>query len=310
MAISTLTMTVIICTRNRLPDLLCMLTSLCSQTRYPDEVIIVDSSDAPIRDNEDFKKIGEDLASSMTILYLHTQPGLTFQRNQGIKSARGDVVYFFDDDVILEPTYLEKMQVIFENNPVYLGGMGNIRPLGHYRVSVNLLRALFFCQRNYSHGKFTFSGMSTHALGNQKFSEVQVLSGCCMAFRSLVFNQNLFDERLRFYGYMEDCDFSYRVSREGSLFFNPEAVVQHNESPLNRDKVVTNKAMFIANYSYLFYKNFYAKNRLKLLAYFWTILGLYLEAIFVARDSRWVKGYSKGLWHVLRTRGSCPYVPQ
>jgi GT2 family glycosyltransferase len=305
------TSSVIICTRNRIPDLLCMLVSLAKQTHMPDEVIIVDSSTTPATDNQDFKKIWEAQAFKVTNrIYLHTDPGLTYQRNQGVKAAQGDIIYFFDDDVVLTPDYLEKMQQAFQNKPTYLGGMGNVTNIAPYRPIVNLFRALFFCQRNYAHGNFTPSGMSTHALGNKKFATVEVLSGCCMAFKASVFKKHLFDEKLRFYGYMEDCDFSYRVSLDGPLFFNPNALLEHNESPLNRDKIVDNKAMFIANYTYLFYKNFYPQNRLKIIAYYWTILGLFLEAIFVVRNVQWVRGYIKGLSHAWRHRGTRPYVPE
>lgn len=303
------TASVILCTRNRLPDVLSMLSSLARQTRLPDEVIIVDSSTSPINLDADFNSLWKSSSfAASKCIYIHTAPGLTFQRNEGIKLAHGDVLYFFDDDVILSPHYLENMQNVFENNPSYLGGMGNVVPIGKHKYHVNILRALFFCQRNYASGTFTASGMPTHSLGNTTFGDVEVLSGCCMAFRSSVFARHLFDEKLRFYGYMEDCDFSYRVSRDGLLFYNPQAHLQHNESPLNRDKVVDNKAMFIANYTYLFFKNFYPYNRLKFVAYLWTTLGLFLEALIVVRDINWIKGYCKGLKHVLRHKARMPYV--
>jgi GT2 family glycosyltransferase len=287
-----------------------MLSSLALQTRLPDEIIIVDSSTIPIETIPELAELWQSAAfDNARRIYMHTEPGLTFQRNQGIKQAQGDVIYFFDDDVVLSERYLEHMHSVFENNPHYLGGMGNIVPLSCYKYYVNLMRGLFFCQRNYSSGRFTVSGMPTHSLGNEKFSKVQVLSGCCMAFRSSVFKRHLFDEKLRFYGYMEDCDFSYRVSRDGLLFYNPQAHLQHNESPLNRDKIIDNKAMFIANYSYLFFKNFYPHNRFKFIAYLWTVFGLFLEALVVTCDRNWVQGYCKGLRHVLRHKGKMPYVP-
>ena len=102
------TNSVIICTRNRLKDLLVALQSICMQTVLPDEIIIVDSSDIAIS-KENFPKIN--------LIYKHTSPGLTKQRNEAIDLASGEILYFFDDDVELEPNYIEEMQKIFEKNP-------------------------------------------------------------------------------------------------------------------------------------------------------------------------------------------------
>lgn len=299
---------VIICTRNRISDLLRMLVSLSKQTVSPGEIIVIDSSTVPVIDTMDFKALWNAGIFTCTLMYRHTRPGLTYQRNQGALLAQGEVIYFFDDDVILAVNYLEEMNKVFIEKPQYGGGMGTIFPLGCYRWWINLARALFLLQRNYTHGHFTASGMPTHAYGGVDFKDVEVLGGCCMSFRSEVLKKHTFDEALQFYGYMEDCDFSYRVSRSWPLFYNPRAVLEHCESPLNRDSIVDNKAMFIANYSYLFFKNFYPGRSSKLFAYAWSICGLFLEALFIVRDRRWIRGYAKGLYYAYKNKSQIPYV--
>lgn len=270
---------VIVCTRNRIHDLLCMLDSTAKQTVLPDEIIIVDSSTQPINQDDRFQSIWSQSVFSCKLIYKHTTPGLTYQRNQGVLLAAGDIIYFFDDDVVLSQTYIEEMNRAFHENPAYGGGMGTVSNIGSYKPRVNIPRALFFLQRNYASGKFTVSGMPTHAYGRNEFTTVEVLGGCCMAFRSFVFERYGFDEALHLYGYMEDCDFSYRVSRSWPLFYNPRAQLEHRESPLNRDSVIDNKAMFIANYTYLFFKNFYPKSKWKIGAYWWSIAGLFLKQL-------------------------------
>ena len=126
------------------------------------------------------------------------------------------------------------------------------------------------------------------------FKDVQVLGGCCMAYRSWVFKKHLFDEALERYAYMEDCDFSRRVSYDYPLFFNPEAKLRHLGSPVARDKVIDNRAMYIKNYRYLFFKNFYPKNKWKIVAYWWSIVGLFVQAL-VMWNMDYIKGYWKGL---------------
>ena len=298
---------VIICTRNRPQEVASILTSLKLQTVQPTEILIIDSSSVQTILNPCVAHLWSSFYFPHSqLIYHHTQAGLTYQRNEGVTLSSGEIMYFFDDDVVLTKTYLERMNLVFLENPEYLGGMGTILPLSSYKPWVNIARALFFLQRNYSHGNFTISGMPTHAYGGKELKKVEALGGCCMAFRSSVFKHCSFDQALRLYGYMEDCDFSYRISRVGPLFFNPLAQLEHRQSPFNRDSIVDNKAMFIANYTYLFFKNFYPQNRLKVCAYMWSIIGLLLEAIIIVRDTRWIQGYIKGLLHAIKCKAQRP----
>lgn len=115
-----------------------------------------------------------------------------------------------------------------------------------------------------------------------------------MAFRKEALHKHQFDEQFHGYAYMEDGDIARRISYEEPLFFNPRAQLQHLASPLARDRIVDNSAMFVYNYRYLFFKNFYRKNRLKLVAHWWSLAGLFLEAVLL-RDWQRVRGYFRGL---------------
>jgi GT2 family glycosyltransferase len=291
-----LTASVIICTRNRLDDIKRLLVSLAQQTTTPEQIIIIDSSDVPLQTVPEFSEFFfVQTFPFSSLLYQHTQPGLTYQRNIGIGHAQSDIVYFIDDDAVLAPNYIEQMQKVFQEHPEYAGGMGSITNIQPFEQSIyRILRIFFLGQRDYASGKFTISGMPTHAYGTTEFKEVEVLGGCCMAYRLSIFAHYKFDERLTRYGYMEDCDFSRRVSYKYPLFFNPRAQLQHFNSPIAREVVVDNRAMLIKNYSYLFFKNFYSRNRLKLLAYVWSIIGFFAEA-FLTKNWGYIRGYCKGL---------------
>lgn len=292
-----LTTTVIICTRNRIADIIRCLESLVLQTAMPEELIVVDSSDASLEFNAEFKTIFSPTRFVQTQLrYQHTRPGLTYQRNIGIALATHDIVHFIDDDVMLTCNYLASMRQIFEENSDYAGGMGTINniPVLPKRNWHRLLRYLFLLQRDYASGNFTFSGMPTHAYGTPTFKKVQVLGGCCMAYRSWIFKEYRFDEQLMRYGFMEDCDFSYRVSQRYALFYNPKAQLAHYPSKANRDGIIDNRAMYIQHYRYLFYKNIYPNNRLLVFGMWWSILGLFVEAL-LTRNGDYLRGYWKGL---------------
>lgn len=87
------------------------LTSLLSQTRKPDEMIVVDdgSSDSTI------DVVAPFLDRVRYIKQAHQ--GAPVARNNGCEASRGDLVIFWDADVIGEPTMLEKFEDALQENP-------------------------------------------------------------------------------------------------------------------------------------------------------------------------------------------------
>jgi len=99
---------VIICTRNRFDDFRKTLQSLTQQSRLPDELIVVDSSD-----NLQIEGYLKSMELQVSFHYFHTNPGLTFQRNHGVKKSIGDLLFFFDDDVDLDFAIFRKWREFF-----------------------------------------------------------------------------------------------------------------------------------------------------------------------------------------------------
>jgi len=284
---------VIICTRNRRDDIITCLESLARQSYTDFELIIVDSSDTPLNSDSFFSQTVNQFKVGYT--YARSSPGLTLQRNKGITLAVSEIIYFFDDDVVLHTDYLKTMQKTFDQNPEYLGGMGAITNMQEQdTIFWRIMRTLFLLQRDYASGNFTWSGMPTHAYGTQEFKTVEVVGGCCMAFRKKALQKHTFDEKLKRYAYMEDGDISWRISRDGPLFYQPAAQLEHHNSPTARDEIVLNRAMFMRNYRYLYFKNVYPTYRLSIIAHWWSLLGLFVMALLL-RDKHSLRGYTKGL---------------
>lgn len=287
--------TVILCTRNRLEDILCCLDSLSTQSEVPHELVIVDSSDVPLEHNVRFQHyFSQHTFPKTSRYYVHTKPGLTYQRNVGITHATGDLIYFFDDDVILERDYVRQMNNAFQAHPTYMAGMGTISNVKRGSPRYQLFRRMFLLPREGASGNFTWSGMPTHPYGTEQFKQVEILGGCCMAFRKELLREQKFDEQFYGYSYMEDGDIARRISRCYPIFFNPKARLEHRESPVARDRVVDNSAMFVYNYRYLFFKNFYKQRRLKIIAHWWSLVGLFVEGCLM-RDWQRIRGYWRGL---------------
>ena len=129
---STLALSVIICTKDREESLRECLGSLLRQSRLPDEVVIVDDG------NLDGEVLGSLVRSrGVSYQYLRKQtPGLTASRNLGVEHARGDIVLFLDDDVVLDRGYAAGIMEGFEQDPNgRIGGATGALRI-HYRRGV------------------------------------------------------------------------------------------------------------------------------------------------------------------------------
>lgn len=269
---------VIICTRNRFDDFTKTLPSIATQTRLPDELIVVDSSD---------EKRLEGYLSSINlpflVHYFHAPPGLTLQRNHGIRECVGDLIFFFDDDVSLDKDYITAAERVFvADTNKEIGAVGGkiLKPISvTFRLQVEL--AVFGIIRyvfgvvGTRNGKFYPSGMPSHPHTNQISGYIECLVGCCMAFRREVFEKAKFDEALAYYGLMEDVDISKQTLDAGyKIYYQTSATLIHNESPMNRLKVQQWAEMSVVNYDYLFRKS-WSKESWRWLFYYWALIGLF-----------------------------------
>ncbi len=265
------------------------MKSLSCQTRPVEQVIIVDASD-----DEYLEPIVRSLFQSIfaECLLVRSIPGLTVQRNLGIRLSHGDIVFFFDDDVLLETDYIATMMGVFETDGShrYAGGMGRITDIGQPKLLDGVLQRLFFLTESFGSGKFKFSGFPSLPHGSNHFMEVETLSGCAMAFRGDVLDHFNFDETLSDYSYMEDTDFAYRVSRQHLLFYEPKARLKHCVSTRERISNRLIKQMLVRNHRYLFRKNFPCTPRYRV-AHLLSLTGLFFNPL--------LKGDLPGTWGTL-----------
>ena len=98
----------IIPTLDRVKDLERLLKSFLTQTKKPDEIIIVEQ--------------GDRYFNTSTLQHFNTLPikvyhvdfkSLTKARNFGVEKSSGDVVGFLDDDIVLDKDYVEKIEHFF-----------------------------------------------------------------------------------------------------------------------------------------------------------------------------------------------------
>jgi len=114
---------VIIPTYYRPADLSEFLDSLLKQTVQPVEILIVDDTptDAVRSICEKFKVRFKEAGSALTYIKNPKEHSASIARNVEVENARGDVVIFFDSDVILYRDYIEKILEVFKTYPNTLG---------------------------------------------------------------------------------------------------------------------------------------------------------------------------------------------
>src|SRR5688572_12637215 len=95
----------VIPTRNRPAYLARTLLSLLSQTRPPDEILVVDSSN----DANSVDTIRRQFEGH-AIQWLTSPVSVCVQRNIGIRNASGDWIFLCDDDIEFEPDYIQRLE--------------------------------------------------------------------------------------------------------------------------------------------------------------------------------------------------------
>jgi GT2 family glycosyltransferase len=274
------TLSVVICTRNRPGDLDACLRSLAG-TRLPDQLVVVDASDDDAsRSVVETQRAGGPIAE---VRYLRSKPRLTAQRNLGVAATTGEVVTFLDDDVVLEPDYLAHIVELFEADPMLGGAEGTVAtaPLRGRRRLANAFRRLFLMNSLGRPRGVKRSGFVAYDAWPRTVQPVTSLVGCNMSYRREVFERFRFDQWFDGYGLGEDQDFSYRVGRTYRLVQTPYARLEHRLSPVARERTPALHEMTVVNHLYFVRKNLPPTVRTWLSA-LWSELGELLSVLKTA----------------------------
>ena len=287
--------TAVIPTKNRPDDLTRAVASVCTQSRPPDELLIVDQS----ADESSRKSVLRTIAEHGSQLKLDyvldpTIPGLVAAKKAAVARARGDIICFLEDDVVLGPDYVRSMELGFLDGPQVMGCCGvvtNLPPLPRFYVKLFHLfhRGIFRDPRVGVHG-------ATHAAGSPLIRS-NYLSGGLSAYRREVFDAIAFDVQNDFF-MLEDIDFSTRAAqRFGERFYiNPAACLEHHMSPVNRAMLARRQRRKLREFLVFYKKHRDACGPFTIL---WLLTGLVLEAgyqAFLARTPAPIAGYFLGLW--------------
>jgi glycosyltransferase involved in cell wall biosynthesis len=122
---SPLSVSLILCTRDRGLALVGALDSILSGELLPDEILVVDQSD----DTTTQVGVRRIQRSHPFVRYLRSDTrGLSAARNVGITASSGDILVFLDDDCLVAPDWLARVREIFRSNPRINLVAGSVAP--------------------------------------------------------------------------------------------------------------------------------------------------------------------------------------
>ena len=274
---------VIIATRNRADALeQISLPSLAKQDFKDFEVIIWDASD-----DDKSKIVVENFIQShpgIIVRYFKApRVGLASQRNDAVKVARGDIIFYIDDDSEVSSDGLSALNETFKDKDVCGVGLGlkqidqSNKTLSFRKKIYIFYHIIFRLPHESKKRKVMLSGWPTWNYYNQNPGKVDWLSGCSMSFRKEIFNKFHFEEKLqKFGGYAlaEDVQFSHSLVRNKmKLIISEKGYVIHHEAKGGRLENERVTAAFIYNHFIVWKTAVFPYNKLSIFVYFWSLIG-------------------------------------
>lgn len=169
--------------------------------------------------------------------------GLTSQRNDSLAEARGDVIFFIDDDSRVSIDGVRSLEVLFGSVPWLMAGALPIIDVPASVIAAKRRRGIIYrlvrfvmrkIRETGSYSRTILSSATIYRPQKDLPGYAEWLTGLSMAYRREVFDEMKFDERLqRFGGYAlsEDIDMSHRVflrwdrpllvAQSGTVFHEP-----------------------------------------------------------------------------------------
>lgn len=206
-------------TMDRFKDICDLFDSIKLQT-YPNlEVIFVAERSRELY--EKAKEHGERIRlPGFKVLWNDGEPGLSAARNLGILNAKGDIIGFVDDDVVLFPNWAEEVVKSFDDDSI-IGVTGPALPLWEDEKSMSWFPEEFY---------WIISCTAWFDCNEKR--EVRNAWGMNMAFKKEAFELcGLFQNEYGFHKglFAEDNEFSLRVKAKTGkkIIFCPEMKLWH-----------------------------------------------------------------------------------
>ena len=270
---------VVIATRNRPEALALSIPLILGQSRRPQRLIVIDSSDDHARVAGTVAEAVAKAGWSGSVVVEHTGPGLTRQRNRGLAHVGAEIVFFPDDDSLFHPGTSEAIMRAYElDSEGRIAGVcsadapepppGVLAAQQYEMTSGHKFHARITRQRNRLERRFNALTPTMYVgdllrsrrpppdwLKAENCVLVESMTGYRMSFRSAVARAVGFDETLGSYALNEDLDASFAAMRHGALVGARNARIYHHRFPSGRGDPYMLGLMRVLNRSYVTLKH-------------------------------------------------------
>jgi len=219
---------VIVPTFNR-PEALAATLAALSDLKFPPEdheIIVVD--DAPDAESRDVVEAAGAVGSATVRYAPQPNSGVATARNHGARLARGEVLLFLDDDMIVEPGHIQQHLAAHGSQP-------NSLVNGHWEFAPSVRASLEttpFGQFRMGVERWVKKGIEKEPLELGRLAPSAVTACNLSIERERFWELGGFDESFPLAGF-EDQEFSYRAGLAGLKFvYDPEIRLLHNDNRL------------------------------------------------------------------------------
>lgn len=219
--------TVAVCTRNRTDDLARCLESLCHLDYPLLDILVIDN--APNNDSTEYLV----RTAYQSFRYIREpRPGLNWARNRAIIEARGEIIAYTDDDVVVDSGWVRAFAEVFAENEEVMAITGLVAP---YELETDA-QILFEEYKSFGRG-FERKWYQVSRTGKRKVADIHGGTGKFGTGANMAYRLRLFDK----IGYFDpaldvgtvtngggDLEMFFRVVKEGyALVYEPRAIVRH-----------------------------------------------------------------------------------
>ena len=248
---------IVIATKDRPAALRASIPSMVGQSRKPRAIIIVDSS----VDHSATRDVVSETTKccSAKIIVINSLPGLTRQRNIGLKQVTTPIVMFPDDDSILFPDTAESIMRVYERDtekkvaavcaaesPTPPSGILEVL-LATYQMSMThrIMQRIGHTRARLERWAFPDPFILCGRAMREIYLEpdwflsenavvVEWMTGFRMSFRTEVIRRYGFDENFGGYALFEDVDASFNAMKSGLVVGARNAQIYHHRMPGGR----------------------------------------------------------------------------
>lgn len=227
-ALGQISLTIAICTRDRPERLSRCLRSLESALQFASvdnvQILVVDNAPPDQRTRELVRTF------ESVDYCVEPRPGLDFARNRAVQTARGELIAFVDDDVVVDRIWLRGICDAWSRNPEAGGFAGPVLPYELETEAQIIFEQMGGFGRSFERRIFRREapGVPGYPCGAGIFG-----AGCNMVFaRAALLELGGFDEALDTGPPLPgggDLDIFYRVVRAGYTFVREPAILAYHQ---------------------------------------------------------------------------------